>query len=161
MRQFTHMLAAVAFPGLLGACAESFPKSVPPGRVELCQDGDAWQDELAALPATSVVKVEPTHWVDMCAGASQLSGTRLLIRRPETERLSHMLHCGRTRVRVGQAAGSHAEGHLQLPEGRMDIDVTREAGAYSVWLSAETVTKNLELLRRAKIAFVGHPRRPE
>jgi hypothetical protein len=155
MKPLTLMLASLANASLLGACATSLPPGGAPGRVDLSEDGHAWQDELAALDASAVVRVEPTYWVDTCAGASQVSGTRLLIRLrgTSTERLTRILGCSRVRVQVGRDDGARAEGHLQLPEGWVDVDVTREIGAYSVWLSAESVTKNLELVRRAKTAF--------
>jgi hypothetical protein len=155
MKPFTLMLAAVANASLLCACATSIPPGGPPARVDLCEDGHAWQDELAALDTSAVLKVAPTYWVDTCAGASQVSGTRLLIRLrgTSTERLTHMLGCSRVRVQVGKDEGARAEDHLQLPEGWVDVEVTREIDAYSVWISAESVTKNLELARRAKTAF--------
>jgi hypothetical protein len=156
MKPSALVVAAVATASFLGACAESSPPSVPAASMDPCRDGAAWQEELAALDANAVLKIEPTHWFDTCSGAAQVTGTRLLMRRPEasTERLSRMLRCSSARVRVGNGDGSRLpDGRLQLPEGWVDIDVTREAGDYSVRLRAESVPKNIELLRRAT-AFV-------
>jgi hypothetical protein len=155
MKPLTRMLAAFTNASLLGACAENIPPGGSSGRVDLCEDGPAWQAELGALDANSVLKVEPTYWVDTCNGAAQVTGTRLVIRlhQTSTERLTHMLRCSQTRMHLGKDDGRAAQDHLWLPEGWVDVDVTREAGAYSVWLSAESVTKNLELLRRTKTAF--------
>jgi hypothetical protein len=159
MKPLMLVLAALANASLLGACTESLPQGGSSGRVDPCEDGRAWQDELGALDADAVQRVEPTYWVDTCAGAAQVTGTRLLIRLQgtSTERLTHMLQCSNVRMQVGKDDGHGGEGHLRLPEGSMDVDVKREAGAYSVWLSAGNVTKNLELLRRAKTAFARPP----
>jgi hypothetical protein len=112
------------------------------------------------LDPKAVLRVRPTHWQDTCSGAVQVTGTKLLVRPPEASsaRLAHLLHCSGTRVWVAPGDGAPpAGGKLQLPEGWVDIDVKPEAGDYSVWLSAETTRKNLDLLRRAT-AFAGADR---
>jgi hypothetical protein len=159
-KAFALVPAIVAAACLLGACGGGVAPRVPAGPVEPCRDGHAWQDELRMLDAKAVLNVEPTYWRDACSGAAQVTGTRLFVRRPEpsSERLSHLLHCGGVRVWVGAGDGAQpAGGRLELPEGWVDIDVNREAGEYVVWLSAENVRKNLELLRRAT-AFAGAKR---
>jgi hypothetical protein len=129
-----------------------------------CEDAGAWQDELGLLDARTLLKVEPTTWVDMCSGAAQVTGTRLLVRRSEasSERLSRLLQCSSARVLVGEVDRSQlGDDRLWLPEGWVDVDVKREAGDYSVRLSAENVAKNLQLLRRATaFARAQHPAFP-
>jgi hypothetical protein len=152
--------ATVAAICLLGACSTSAPPGARAPQVGQlpCEDGDAWQDELRLLDASTLLKVEPTTWVDMCSGAAQVTGTRLLLRRPEasSQRLARMLQCSSARVRIGQADPSQiADGRLRLPEGWVDIDVKPEAGHYAVRLSAENVAKNLQLLRQATAFALG------
>jgi hypothetical protein len=163
---FAFVAAAVAAQ-LLGACATSRPVRTPsPGGAPLsCEDARAWQDALRTLDTTTLLTVEPTTWVDTCSGAAQVTGTRVRIRGSEASsnrlsgRLASLLECPNARVRVEPADTSQpGSDRLWLRAGWVDIDVKREAGNYSVRLSAESVSKNLQLLRAATAyAHAQHP----
>jgi hypothetical protein len=167
MTSSSFVPAAVAACLLCACSASPPPRAARAGQLP-CEDAEAWQDELRLLDARTLLKVEPTTWVDMCSGAAQVTGTRLRIRRSEASserlspRLAQMLQCSSARVLVGEVDRSQlGDDRLWLPEGWVDVDVKREAGDYSVRLSAENVAKNLQLLRRATaFARAQHPAFP-
>jgi hypothetical protein len=146
----------------MAACAtqEGTPSATPPGAgATECADAVAWADELRGLPVGALIAVEPKYFVDTCSGTTKVAGTRLIVRDaplaapegtgPPTRpgRLGRLLRCSSARVHVGPTP-EPATG-LWLPAGWIDIDVQAQGGAFAVTLSADSVSKNIELLRRA------------
>ena len=154
MNRFVLSSAAVAVVCMLCACSQNVPAITARAKIEApsCADASAWQDDLMRLEANSLLRVEPTYWVDTCSGAAQVTGVKLHVR--PTERgwsgsFRRVLQCSSARVRVGQVDRSRPrDDSLWLPEGWVDIEVQREDAHFSVWLSADSVAKNLQLLRR-------------
>jgi hypothetical protein len=126
-----------------------------------CEDGQAWQDALSALPAPAVQRVEPTYLRDTCAGSALVSGTRLGIL-PEaaaSARWGRLLECPAAHVRF---AGNPASIQTSLqkgwiPEGWVDIAVERGGKDLVLTLRAESAAKNIRLFQRAS-AFVSAAR---
>lgn len=146
---------ALAAPALVGACAPVAPGPFAAPQASKsaettstvprdCADSNAWRRELGSVAPSAIVGLKPKHIVDTCSGTAQTSGTILILRRtggadPWTE----MLRCPSARVYFGRVDGSW------IPEGWVDLEVRPEANGASVTISAESVAKNIELLRRA------------
>jgi hypothetical protein len=84
---------------------------------------------------------------DTCSGTAQVAATNLLLRRseaPSAQRLNRLLACSSARILVSYPPDGI------LPDGLVEIDVRPDAGNYAVTLRADSVAKNVQLLRRAK-----------
>ena len=146
--------ASVAF--LLSACAGRVPPTAQAAQVEQAQCSNAAsQDDLQLLQAARVLKAEPIYsqMHSNTADGELVSGATLLISAPEgvsADKLTHILQCHSAAVLLGQLDRSKfAEDPTWLPNAWLDIDVKPEGGNFAVTLSANTVARNLQVLKRA------------
>ncbi len=141
---------------LLGAAASLFactarpPTARPPIAAVAagpCAEAGAWQDELPSLPSGALLRVDATYIRDTCSGTAQVAATSVTLRGSEavaSERLRRLLECPQAEIVVRDAPDS------LLPAGRVEIEVTPDAGNFTVTLRADSVAKNVQLLRRVK-----------
>ena len=140
---------------LLGACMEGVPltaKAATAERLE-CPSGAASPDDLRLRESMTVLKIEPEYWRNWCWGTSKVTGTKLLVRRPNgvsSEELARNLQCANAQAALGRVepAGLPNDPY-GLPGAWVDIDVSPEQGNLAVTLRADSVSNNILLLRRA------------
>jgi hypothetical protein len=119
-----------------------------------CSNGAA-QDDLRLLQTVKVLKAEPIYAriITNNTAEERVSGARLLISAPEgvsADKLTQLLQCHSAAVLLGQIDRSKfSDDPTWLPNSWLDIDVKPEAGNFAIALSANTVAKNLQVLRRA------------
>jgi hypothetical protein len=118
-----------------------------------CASPDAARQDLRVLEGTTVLKVEPQHYWDLCLGISKITGTTLLVHGPpgvSAEQLARSLQCASARATLGHSdLAELARDPRGLPGPWMDIDVAPEGDNFAVTLRADTVSNNIQLLRRA------------
>lgn len=118
-----------------------------------CRDAIAAPEDLQILEDAQIVEVTPEYVVDTCWGASQVSATKLLVRPPpkvSADRFGTALRCHGARALLGGAEASAVSGDPYWSrDGWVDVDVQAQGKFLVVRLRAETVTKNIRLLRRA------------
>jgi hypothetical protein len=144
---------AAAAVGMTG-CSQAASPVARAASVEQAQCGDAASvpEDLAILADTTVLSIEPTYVVDTCWGTWQVSGTKLLMSPPQgvsPERLARVLRCHGARALLGRYDASMVADPYWSPDGWVDIEATAVAGRLAVLLRADTVPKNIRLLRRA------------
>ncbi len=156
------MAAAAAAICSLG-CEEptAAPAVSAPMPPSACLDARSWKEELARLDPSSVARVEPRYQWYMCKGSAIVVGTKVVLRSTvlsaaETARL---LACPHNRVFFAESADSLASSPWSIPSGWVDIDVEPHGGGVglspvsltgdgvAVTLSADSITKNIHLLR--------------
>lgn len=167
MNHHARMLGPVGLAVLLLGCSETrppvgVPVDAPSGKVDPtpCQDGQAWQEALRALPAAAVAHIEPTYFRDTCAGTALVSGTKLSITTEaiQTAPWARLLECHTARVRFTTTSATAPEGSPGwTPVGWVDIAVEREPKDLTLTLRAESAAKNIRLFHSA-IAFVDPTR---
>jgi hypothetical protein len=121
---------------------------------------DRGQDDLRVLRTTAILQVEG-HYDYHESGIGKVTATRILVRPPEgvsTARLTRILQCHNARVVLGRAGEAELpDDPYALSDAWVDIDVKEEEGNYLVSVSADHVSDNLRVLRRAK-AFAAAQR---
>ena len=147
---------AAAASGMIG-CSPGVPPTVRAASVErvLCSDVTSMDGDIAVVRDTTVLHVEPTYVVDTCWGTWQVSGARMLMSPPQgvsSEQLARVLQCHGARALLRRYDASMVDDPYWSVDGWVDIDATPTAGRLVVTLHADTVPRNIRLLRRA-IAF--------
>jgi hypothetical protein len=147
------VVTAAAALGMSG-CSQAASPVTRAASVEQRQCGDAasFPEDLAILMDTTVLSIEPTYVVDTCWGTWQVSGTKLLMSPPQgvsPERLARVLRCHGARALLRRADASMVDDPYWSPDGWVDIEATPMAGRLAVVLRADTVQKNIRVLRRA------------
>ncbi len=142
-------------------CSQGVSPIVRAASVEQAQCGDAAsvREDLAVLGDTTVLSVEPTYIIDTCWGTWQVSGTKMLMSPPQgvsPERLARALQCHGARALLGRADASMVDDPYGSPDGWVDIDATPAADRLAVTLRADTVSKNVRALRRARAFAARH-----
>lgn len=163
MSSSARTLGTLILAALFLGCAESSlsggAAEVPPGtvgeEVNACRDGLSWQQLLAAIPAGAIKRVEPMYMRDTCAGSAQVSGTRLVLlpKAFSSAQWGTLVTCRGSHVRLSDDEQGPGAISAWIPEGWVDLTVERDHNGVTLALSAESVPKNILLLRRAK-AFV-------
>jgi hypothetical protein len=173
MTRFADTTSAAALTAVLFSCSETLPPAsaaiVDPAAASAtvdappCGDGRAWQEALGALPASAVQHVQATYFRDTCAGTALVSGTRLAIS-PEavaSAQWARLLECPTAHVRFAASSGSRQSPALSwTPDGRVDIEVTRDGRNLALTIRAESAAKNSRLFQRTA-AFVSATRMRE
>jgi hypothetical protein len=147
------VVTAAAALGMTG-CSEAASPLARAASVEQAQCGDATSvpEDLAILQDTTVLSIAPTYVVDTCWGTWQVSGTKLLMSPPQgvsPERLARVLRCHGARALLRRADASMVDDPYWSPDGWVDIEATPVAGRLAVVLRADTVQRNIRVLRRA------------
>ncbi len=122
--------------------------SAAPAAIGPCADARAWQDELRSLPAGALLNVDASYIRDTCSGTAQVAATKLLLRgtgASYSARLNRLLECSSGYVVVTGPGDSF------LPAGQVEFDVEPAADNFAVTIRADSVAKNILLLRRAKV----------
>jgi hypothetical protein len=118
-----------------------------------CSDTGAAPEDLQILEGTQIVEVRPEYVVDTCWGTWQVSATKLVVRPPpnvSSDRFGRALRCHGARALLGGAEASAVSGDPYWSrDGWVDVDVRAQGNLLVVRLRAETVAKNIRLLRRA------------
>jgi hypothetical protein len=153
-------VTAAAALGMTG-CSQAASPVARAASVEQrqCGDATAMLDDLAILRNTTVLSVEPTYVVDTCWGTWQVSGTKLLMSPPEgvsPDRLARVLRCHGARALLRRADASMVDDPYWSPDGWVDIEATPVAGRLAILLRADTVQKNIRVLRRARAFAALH-----
>jgi hypothetical protein len=149
-----HLVTTVAAAlGIIG-CSQEVSPITRAASVEQARCGDATsaQQDLAILGDTAVLSVEPTYTVDTCWGTWQVSGTKLLMSPPEgvsPERLAGILLCHGARALLRRPGVSMVDDPYWSADGWVNIDAAPAAGRLAVVLRADSVPKNIRVLRRA------------
>jgi hypothetical protein len=161
MKTFGFVPTAAAIVCLTCACSESVSDRarVVSGRPLECAEVETWPDELRTLTSGAVREVERHYIVDTCSGTAQVSGIRLLVPRPQgatSERWNRWRRCPSQRVFVTDASPSDsARGHFWIPNGWLDIEVKPSGADLAITLSAESLSKNVQLFRRTAAFMRG------
>jgi hypothetical protein len=142
-------------------CSQGASPIVRAASVEQAQCGDATsvREDLAIVGDTTVLSVEPTYVVDTCWGTWQVSGTKMLMSPPtgvSPERLARALQCHGARALLRRADASMVDDPYGSPDGWVGIDTTPAADRLAVTLRADSVSRNVRLLRRAKAFAALH-----
>jgi hypothetical protein len=118
------------------------------------------QDDLRIVQMTPVLDVEG-RYSSHESGIAKVTATRIVLRPPQgvsADRMTRILQCHNARVVLGRAdASSLPNDPYALPDTWIDIDVKEEEGNYVAVISADTVSNNLRVLRRAQ-AFAAAQR---
>jgi hypothetical protein len=150
----TRLAVTAAAALWMTGCSQAASPVARAASVEQAQCGDATSvpEDLAILRDTTVLSIEPTYVVDTCWGTWQVSGTKLLMSPPQgvpPERLARVLRCHGARALLRRADASMVDDPYWSPDGWVDIEATSVEGRLAVLLRADTVQKNIHLLRRA------------
>jgi hypothetical protein len=148
--------AAAGMALLSCACTGSAPLNAKAAEVERreCTGAQASADELRVRQATTVLKVEPEHYWDLCFGIAKITGTRLLVRGPagvSSEQLARNLQCASARASLDREdPDGLPKDPYGLPGAWVDVDVAPEGENLAVTLRAESVSNNIRLFHRAR-----------
>jgi hypothetical protein len=164
MIQRFHLIGGAIVTFLLSGCAPTIrplAKATQVEQMECSSKGNA-SDDLRLLQSATVLKAEPVysrvHTNAMDEGL--VSGARLVIRPPQgvsADRLNQMLQCHSAGVLLGQIDRSKfPDDPYWLPNAWLDIDVKPEGDNFVVTLSANSVARNLQVLRRATAFADSH-----
>jgi hypothetical protein len=139
---------------LASACAGVRPPTASTTAIDPCRDATTWQDDLRIVLPSGVLAARGLYIKNTCDGTTQVTGTELLIRRSEdssSTALARMLKCGGSRVLLagGERSRDQSPSSVWLPDGWVEISVRSHAENVLVTLSADSVPKNIELLRHA------------
>ena len=134
-------------------CSGIRPPAVSTVAIDACKDSRTWQNDLrSVLPGTGL-RINGVYIRNTCDGTTQVAGAELLLDRPESSSptaLARMLRCGASRVFFVRDERASAPPSLPwLPNGWVEISVESRERNIRVTLSADSVAKNIELLRRA------------
>src|SRR5580658_4855330 len=117
---------------ILSACADTVPPSATAAKVEqvACVGATVPPGDARLLQATKVLSVEPTYLHDTCAGTSEVTGAKVLVRSPpgvSAELLARMLQCASARATLGRADPSRLPNDpFGFPGAWVDVDVRPE-----------------------------------
>jgi len=166
MKMQLCVLGAIGAASLASACSVSVPPTSRAAAVEHRQcagsEGSQQQDDIRLLQATTVLGAEPlySHMHTNTNDEERVSGAKLIIRPPQgvsADRLAALLQCHSARLLLGQVDRSQLpDDPYWLPQAWVDIDVTPQAGNFVVTLSADSVSKNLQVLQRATAFADAH-----
>jgi hypothetical protein len=155
MRSSAFGVSVGALSLLLCACTAPVTPAAKAAKVEKldCGDANATASDLRARQAT-VLKIEPLYYWDLCFGIAKISGTKLVIQRPEgvsSAQMGRNLLCADARATLGHGEiGEPPSDPYGLPGAWVDIDVSPEGDNLAVTLRADTVPNNIRLLRRVR-----------
>jgi hypothetical protein len=111
------------------------------------------QDDPRLVRTTPVLQVEGRYDYHE-SGIGKVTATRIVVRPPEgvsALRMTRVLQCHTARVVLGRPGAAELPNDpYVLPDTWVDIDVKEEEGNYVVLVSADRVSDNLRVLRRAK-----------
>jgi hypothetical protein len=162
LRERMRVAYALSLTSLSYGCSET--PFEPPGHTAVvtrrntspCEDGLAWQGALEALPPSAVQHVEPTYITDTCSGTAQVSGTRLVLA-PSLAwpaPWARLLACRTAHAYFAPTRASEPTSSPGwLPEGQVEIAVERDPYDAVVTIHAESVARNIRLLRAAAARF--------
>jgi hypothetical protein len=150
-----HAAAVCVLSSLASGCLfEESPSARAAGieRVQ-CSDPKGRVEDLRILREARVLYVEAEYSVHLASGIGKVTGTRIVMRPPETvtsEKMTRVLQCHGARAYLRRDEPSPlAHDPFFLPDAWVSIDVASEGGNYVALLSSDTVYNNLRILRRA------------
>jgi hypothetical protein len=122
-------------------------------------DAATAQDDLHVIQAAAVLEVEG-HYDVHESGISRVTATRVLLRPPQgvtADRMTRILQCHNARMVLGRADPvSLPDDPYSLPNTWLDISVKEQDGNYVVLLSADRVSDNIRVLKRAQAFAASH-----
>jgi hypothetical protein len=153
----------VAFAVWVGGCVTNVPATAKAAKLEQleCSDARIGSEDVRWLQEATVLKVEPMILWDTCAGTATVTGTKLLVRRPQgvsRGQLARMFQCASARATLGRVDPFRLpHDPYGFPGAWVDVDVNPEGDNVAVTLHADSVPNNIRLLHRAT-AFVSEQR---
>jgi hypothetical protein len=164
---YPRQVAAIAAAAALGlwSCATVTPATKATAVEQTqCDGSTSAENEARVIEGATVLAVEPIYsYVHTATTGTdkRVAGAKLLIRPPEgidAERVLRILQCHSARAVLGRVdASKFPDDPYWLAGSWLDIDLVPESGNLSVTVQADDITKNLQVLARAR-AFAAHTR---
>ncbi|HEV3192517.1 MAG TPA: hypothetical protein VGY54_18535 [Polyangiaceae bacterium] len=157
----TVAISALLASGVYGCLVTRSTLSAKAADVEQlqCTDAKPSQSEMQVFQTMTVIRVDGQYSYHS-SGVGKVVGTRIVVRPPEgisTERMTRILQCHGAQALLGHIDPSQVSNDpYWLPDAWVEIDVKSEAGNYVAFLTTDTVSDNLRIMRRATAFAAAH-----